>query len=76
MDERIQIDPSKLYLLNLSIKFINKLKELEKNIKEREWRPKCNNRLWNGADVTIAYKRTYELTAWELDDHSVIDGDG
>lgn len=54
----------------------NKLKELERSIKKGEWNPKYDNELWGGADVIVAYRRTKELTEWELDDELIINGNG
>lgn len=54
----------------------NELNKLDNLLRNGEWQPKKGTRLWSGADVIVSGKRTNELTAWESDEHLVVDADG
>ena len=54
---------------------VNKLSKLENLIRRGEWQPEKGIKLWGGADVIVKFKRTDELTAWESDNHLVVDAE-
>lgn len=55
---------------------IHELNKLENLIRRGEWQHERSTELWSGADVIVRSKLTDELTAWESDDHLVVDADG